>query len=643
MANLRAHVAANSSQWRLVKARADEQLTHGSGFAAGTDEFALGDLGLACLLTNDPRYGQRAAAILQQYAVAATTLQSDSAYDYRYLYLAIMGYDWCYAQLPDAVRRQTATWLMDRADWVWPETNAARSTGWGVAAPSNNYFWGFMYTAAAALAAYGDDAGSGAVSGSNRPAYHVALGRAKWSGLAASYLSGWARGGVYAEGTNYEATRPMALFADAFHTALADDRYESDPFFRAFYQWQLHQTAPGNQYYVYYGEQARDSVGGIIYYERSHQLILSAFAGVATAAEKSLSYRMVSDWPITSSSSLGLTALDMLYWDPGVTPAADLSALPRSFIDPPTGVVVYRTSRTDPNATLVFFESGPLYESHQLFNANGLMIWKGGYWVLGHGQMWDTAYDLGQSSIVFTTGGAQTWQADTSTGGSLVAADAGGDYLYAAGQARNAYGRATSRPLTDNVRKVVYLAPLDAVVVLDRVGKSSATDVLNWKWWARPQNGAPSASGALFSFSNRDGSATLYGQALSGLGTLSSQSTGTGAWYVQQQWAAPAGTGYNVTAMRLNTPVVATLDDGAARSNVSLANWTVSLGKSETAASSVTFTSAATSFLVTDLVPGVDYRVSAGASTATVRSSAAGVLEFTLPAGGARAVSIAQP
>lgn len=637
--NLRAHVSANTVQWQAVKRRADDQLSRGTAFTPDVDEWNLGDLGIACLVTTDARYAQRAEAVLSQYAVVTNTLQRDSGFDYRHLPLSIMAFDWCYAGLSDALRKQVATWLMDRADWVWPDTNSARRGAWGVASAPNNYFWGFMMTGPAALAAHGDDTGVGTVSGANRPQYHAHLTRTKWSSLVVPFFRGWARGGVVAEGTNYEPTRTAALFADAFRTSVSDSAYVSDPFFRAIYQWQLQQVAPNGQHFVYLGEQARDSEGSIIYYERTHHLMLTAFPDVATPTETAISYRMASQWPINRNSTLGLTALDMIYWDTSVIPAADTAALPKWFIDPTTGVVVYRTSHTDPSATLIFFESGPILESHQLFNANGLMVWKGGYWVLGHGQMWDREYDLSQSSTLFTSAGRQTWQEATGGGGRLLAADATESYLYVAGQARDAYGAEANRPLSDFVRKVVYIVDLDALVVVDRVGKSASSSTLTWRWWARPAAGSPNAVGATFLFSNRDGSATLFGENVVG-GTATAGATGTGAYFVETTSASSTTTELAVTAMRLGTTPNATVDESNDRVSVRLSNWLVSVATTDVRAESLAVSSDASRFLVADLVPNADYLASDGPSSAQITASAAGVVVFDLSGSGARQVTI---
>lgn len=644
MANLQAHVTANTVQWRAVKARADAQVARGTAFTGDSDEYALGDLGMACLmLPGNAAYATRAASVLSQYAVDTNTLQRDSAYDYRYLGLAVMAYDWCYNQLPVNVRQQVATWMMDRADWVWPETNADRRGKWGVDSAPNNYFWGFMTTGAAALAAYGDDTKTGAVSGTNRAEYHVDLARRKWSTYVVPFITGWARGGVFAEGTNYESTRTMAMFADAFWTSLNDTTYVADPFFQKLYVWQLHQNAPNGTNYVYLGEQARDSEGGIIYYERSHHLMLSAFPNVATATEKAISYKMVQKWPINQNSLLGLTAVDMIYWDQTVTPATTYAPLQKWFIDPTTGVVVYRTSQTDENATLVFFESGPLLESHQLFNANGLMVWKGGFWVLGHGQMSDREYDLSQSSTVYTSDGKQTWQEATGGGGKLLSWDANDAYLYTAGQAKEAYTNPNNRPvkpITDFVRKVAYLVDIDALVVADRVSKQNPASTLSWKWWGRPPAGTElQASGNTFSMTNMGGDHTIYGQNVIG-GTPTANNTGTpvrAGYFVQTTSAGGAATEFAVTAMRIGSAVGASGADDGTRLNTRIGAWMVSFSKNEVASASVTLNTDASKFLVSDLTPNASYAVSGGP---TVTATAAGVIKFDLAGSGSRQVTI---
>jgi len=634
-----AHKDANTIQWQAVKRRADAQVARGSAFTPDQDEWSLGDLGIACLVTDDARYGRRAEEVLRQYAVATNNLQRDSAFDYRHLNLSIMAYDWCYSRLSANVRQQVATWLMDRADWVWPDTNSSRNGSWGVASPPNNYFWGFMMTAAAALAASGDDTGVGQISGADRPEYHVALARQKWSKLVVPFITGWARGGVFAEGTNYESTRNMALFADAFRTALGDSTYVSHQFFAALYDWQLQQVVPDGTHYVYLGEQARDSEGSIIYYERTHHLMLTSFPDVATPTETAISYYMAQQWPINQNSTLGLTALDMIFWNMSVVPATDRAALSKWFIEPVTGVVVYRTSNTDRDATLVFFESGPILESHQLFNANGLMVWKGGYWVLGHGQMWDREYDLGQSSTVYSNAGQQTWQEATGGGGQLLAADATDEYLYVAGQGRDAYGRAGSRPFTDFVRKVAYVADLDALVVFDRITKSSAASTLTWKWWARPANGSPAASGQNFSFSNMDGSAELFGQNLIGR-SAAARATGSGAYFVESSSASGEPQEFAVTAMRLGTTPNAIATEIADRLFVTIAGRLISVAKNEDRSTSVTFNSNAGRFLIADLLPDASYRAADGTSSVTVRASSAGIAWFDLGGSGTRQISV---
>jgi hypothetical protein len=491
------------------------------------------------------------------------------------------------------------------------------------------------------MAAYGDDTGLGAVSGSNRPQYHLDLVRSKWQTLVTPFITGWASGGVFAEGTNYESTRPMAMVADSFLTSFADNRYASLPFFRAAYQWQLQQVAPDLVHYIYLGEQARDSEGGIIYYERSNHLMLASFPGVATPAEKAMSYSIVQHWPVRQpDASLGLAALDLVYWDLGVTPSADLSSLPKGFVDRPSGVVVYRNDWSDPNSTLLFFESGKILESHQLFNANGLMIWKGGYWVLGHGQMWDHEYDLGQSSTLYTSGGQQTWQEATDSGGVLLASDVQSSYVYVAGQAKEAYGRATSRPLADFVRKVVYLPSLEAFVIADRVVKNAAADTLTWKWWARGAgDAAPTANGASFVLQNRDGSANLYGQTLSN-DTSVSRSTGTGGHYIETVRADGLAQAVAITALRLGTTPGAAATQSASLINVRIGGWHIALGKSEAAQSTVTFDSDAAQFVVTDLERNVTYQATGGGSTAEATSSADGVVTFNLPASASRTVTV---
>ena len=179
---------------------------------------------LAYLATGNSTYATRAGAILTAYAVpgSVTALQGGSAYPYRfYLPLVTMGLDWCYSGLTVAQRHQAATWLMNQADWVWPESNPARTSAWGTTDFQDNYWWGFMMTGPAALAAAGDDTASGTSSGTDRPAYHQQLALTKWNTLAVPYFASTGAGGGWSEGTNYglEDTWFAGRFADAYLTA----------------------------------------------------------------------------------------------------------------------------------------------------------------------------------------------------------------------------------------------------------------------------------------------------------------------------------------------------------------------------------------------------------------------------------------
>src|ERR1019366_73162 len=115
--------------------------------------------------------------------------QSDDGYDYRVTLPYITnGLDWCYAGLTVAQRQRTATWLMDQADWLWPETNSAPHNTYGLTDPTDNYYWGYMMTGPAALAAAGDDTGVGAVSGKDRATYHQNLALGRWQSAATNIL-----------------------------------------------------------------------------------------------------------------------------------------------------------------------------------------------------------------------------------------------------------------------------------------------------------------------------------------------------------------------------------------------------------------------------------------------------------------------
>jgi len=514
--HLETQAAANSIRWSRVKAAADGQLGRGTSYNV-VDLDKVPDLCLVYLATRDARYATRAGVILTGYAVEANNLIGDSGYGIRFnVPLVTMGLDWCYDGLTVAQRQQAATWLMNRADWTWPETNPARTGGYGTNQVDNNYFWGFMMTGPAALAAAGDDLGTGTISGSDRPTYHRQVALARWNSQAVPFFQGGGVGGAWAEGTNYESSWRVGSFADGFLTAGLP---VSTPFLEASLRWRLHSTMPSGQHKVPFGDQPRVSDASLFTYDR-----LAALYNIAPSNAGGTLLSQVYHWldrigqvPTTEFNATAPLADELLRYDPAAVAAADLSALPKHYLASGAGFFVYRTSWTDPNATVMAFESGPTSD-HGARNANGLMIWKGGFWISATANIYSHSGIEGATSNYnnLTIGGVGQ-QLYGGNGGTITMAPQVSDELVAIrGQAKNGYGYqnqwVNTRSVTDYLRTVAYLPQEDAFVIVDRATINNPALAKVWRWHMKD---APQVSGNTFRLQNPSASARCYGTVLS--------------------------------------------------------------------------------------------------------------------------------
>ncbi|MDX2260941.1 MAG: hypothetical protein SFU84_04490 [Gemmatimonadales bacterium] len=514
--HLETQAAANSIRWSRVKAAADGQLGRGTSYDV-VDLDKVPDLCLVYLATRDARYATRAGVILTGYAVEANNLIGDSGYGIRFnVPLVTMGLDWCYDGLTVAQRQQAATWLMNRADWTWPETNPARTGGYGTNQVDNNYFWGFMMTGPAALAAAGDDLGTGTISGSDRPTYHRQVALARWNSQAVPFFQGGGVGGAWAEGTNYESSWRVGSFADGFMTAGLP---VSTPFLEASLRWRLHSTMPNGQHKVPFGDQPRVSDASLFTYDR-----LAALYNIAPSNAGGTLKSQVYHWldrigqvPTTEFNATAPLADELLRYDPAEVAAADLSSLPKHYHATGAGFFVYRTSWTDPNATVMAFESGPTSD-HGARNANGLMIWKGGFWITATSNIYSRSGIEGATSNYnnLTIGGVGQQLYGGNGGTITMAPQVSEDLVAIRGQAKNGYGYqnqwVNTRSVTDYLRTVAYLPQEDAFVIVDRATINNGALAKVWRWHVKDQ---PQISGNTFRLQNPSASARCYGTVLS--------------------------------------------------------------------------------------------------------------------------------
>jgi hypothetical protein len=516
LTQLTAQAGANTVRWQRVKAAADAQVAKGAAVAGG-DEVYLGHLCLAYLGTGNSAYATRAGAILTAYAVESNDVSGDSGYGYRFnLPLVTMGLDWCYAGLTVVQRHQAATWLMNRADWVWPQSNPARVSAWGTTDYQDNYWWGFMMTGPAALAAAGDDTGIGTVSGSDRPTYHQTLALSKWNSAAVPYFSTTGAGGGWSEGTGYGVgdTWYAGRFADAFLTA---GEPLDNPWFTSAVKWLLHITMPGGMFKIPFGDQARVSTAPLFTYDRIAMLDVLASAKVdATLASQVQAWLSLVDQVPTREVGVPSVLTDeLLHYDPAQSAASDLSGLPKGYLDQGDGAFIYRQSWTDPNGTVLVFRSGPMGESHSGLDANSLRIWKGSFWVSADANIYSASgiQQATQGYNSLTVGGTGQTHHD---GAYLVATQTSDTLVVVRGQASTGYlpvgthaGDKTSVP--DYLRTVAYLPQQDVFVIVDRATVVDASKAKVWRWQMKD---IPQVSGNTFRLQNPAGDARCFGSVL---------------------------------------------------------------------------------------------------------------------------------
>ena len=479
IAKLRARATTNTDRWQRVKAVADAEVRRGSG--AG-DVRMVPDLCAAYLATGETRYAARAGVLLSSYAVDRNTLQGDSGYPYRFwMPLVTMGLDWCYDGLTTAQRRQVATWLMNQADWVWPETNSRRSTAWGMW-PGSNYWWGFMMTGPAALAAAGDDTLAGTASGRDRAAFHRQLALWHWTANALPYFARDGAGGAWVEGTNYDSSWFVGRFADAFLTAGTP---LSTPWFDASLWWRLASTMPGGAFKIPFGDQSRVSDASLYAYDRMAAMAVLPAANAAPqlAADVQAWLNRIGQVPDRETET-SVLAEELVRYDPAAAAAPDWSGLPRDYLARGPGFFTYRQSWSDPNTTVFALESGDVSQSHAALDANGLRIWKGSFWISADANIYShSGIEQGTSNYNNMTVGDTGQNHGEGNHGAIVATQVNDSLVVVRAQAKDAYGRSDKRrPVTDYLRTVAYLPRQDVFIIVDRVAVADAARAKVWHW-----------------------------------------------------------------------------------------------------------------------------------------------------------------
>ena len=656
LARIRTSAANNTARWQRVKARADYAVANTS--LGDEAHYYLPHLGLAYLATGDTRYSDAAIRIMLPIAVATNTLTRDHYFDYRSIIPNVCaGFDWCFDRLSAAQRSQIAGWLMDRCDGVWPETNPARASGWAIDMPANNYYYGFLMTWPACLAAYGHDpVTSGTTSSPNRPQYHLQLALNKYRNRVRPFTDGWGAGGIFPESTGYDSIQRIGLILDSHVTATGEDIINEAGFtyMRDSLLWRIHGSSPNVQFVYPLGDQARVSSGELSDYDRMRGYI--PMAGVSDLAVRRYTRHWLDTMVPNASTWLYTSAWEFLFLDEAVTPLDYSTALNPWYFAPGPGMLVRRSNWT-PDATYFGIWAGPLQESHQSKDVNGLKIWKGSFWLLGDANVWshsgieaDTInhnnYNLGPYG--------QTWQEPQDgvpQAGHTLKAENTAEYSYFAGQAANSYNRGTTRIASDYVRKLAYVSP-DHFLVYDRVTTTDAS-------WAKQMHfqseRIATINGRGFTIAND--THRLHGFSLlptSGV-TLATQAMNLGSGAGASSYRLDVTTnrnqatdyllyGLQVTPAATNSvaaPIVVASDQGNME-GARTGNWVVLFGRTEVVNTPVNYASdaaAVTQHLLVDLAASTRYPVSIRNSTTGTTttvdytSSAQGSLRFSVPAG----------
>lgn len=487
IARMQRDAAANTTRWQNVRRVAD----------AGSSVIAVPAMCLAYLATGDASYAQRAGVLLSAYAVESNDLKYDSGYGYRFwLPVVTMGLDWCYNGLTPAQRTQVAVWLMNRADWVWPETNPSRAGAWGTNSWNNNYWHGFEMTGPAALASEGLDP---------RAPGHITLAANKYTTQAVPNLA--TANGAWDEGTNYESTWRVGALVDAYATS--GITLNSD-FLAQSVVWRMQSTMPGSRYKAPFGDQPRASDASLYTYDRMHMLYALPFAGSATAAAYGW-LDAIGQVPYTEFNETAILADEFLRYDPAQPKATPVLAKGYTAVEP--GFAIYRQSWTDPNTTVLTFESGPSTD-HGSRDANGLCIWKGSFWVSCSANLTSASgIEGGTQNYNNVTVNGEGQRLFPGNGGTLATPIYSDSLVVWQGQAKDGYGLKDQwkdfRFVDDFRRTVVYLPQQDAIVVVDRITAKSDTAEKVWYWHSR---NPASITGNAFTLANPAGDQRCGGQ-----------------------------------------------------------------------------------------------------------------------------------
>jgi len=426
-------------------------------------------------------------------------------------------YDWCYDYLSPEQRQATAAWLKQTAAWAdlhCPSPVAHNDSGGRL-----------LLLACAPAALLGDDPEAPAL---------LARAHADYEQRLLPWLWGPGRGGRSGDGGEYEGGQAAFLirYAWLLQTAAGIDEFASAPFYRAHLQHLL---------FGWYPRRLYDRTGAYSireYYSPScHHLRMgysgdaNAYLGAALLADH---YRndpagrqvrwLAGEWP---TRALPTVLKWGLLCDFNSIPPEQPTAL--AYLDAGFDTLYLRSDWSD-DATWILFENGPLVSSHQGMHSGGFEIYKGNLLAARTGN-----YDHGNVGSAHVMNYLQRTVATNSLliddpqerwwgllGGARLSSDGGGQrtnyplslspdlpvyqayrqiftrgqiahyregegYTYAFADLTLAYnspffsGGSLNTPKVRLVtRELLYLRPLDSVLIFDRVSSTRPEYTKRW-------------------------------------------------------------------------------------------------------------------------------------------------------------------
>lgn len=475
LAGLKERHATGELRWAAFKRQCDTLLTSTSPYDVSVQNYAL-----LYAVTGETRYADKAIALMQAaVAKGLDAVTYDAGYGARTVLPAMaVGYDWCYDRMTADQRTRFRTQMEAWADWVWPETNPARASGWGVTLIGNNYYSGFMMTWMIGLALHGD---------SPKATGYIDAARDRWLTKLRPHLERFG-GGYMLEGTNY-GTGSVFRICEllAAHATATGEEFLTAPGFnwpRETVLAKIHLTTPDRKRLYLGGDQSRVSSAPLFDADRESMVALLTVGGVG---DQIAGYGR--HWLDTISLAQVVTRAERwveALWYPLDTASIDYTKeLPPGYLAHGAGLALLRSS-WDTDAAYLTFQCGPATrdaEDHQDLNQGEFTLWKGG-WLVAPARLNSSSglYRATEHHSTLRIGGQgqpavrPEYPKDKPEMTRFVDTDS---YSYVEGEAKDAYATAATAPLTQFRRGLLFLKP-GKVIVVDRV---AAVDAMAPKLW----------------------------------------------------------------------------------------------------------------------------------------------------------------